>query len=372
MFLLLGVGLPLAAQHPALAPTVDTTIVVTGGVLHYSTIHVPAGVSVRFEAPGWGSQSTPGIPAIVVCDGDAIVHGSLSVSTAPFGSGQGWPAGWVTTGVGSWGYSCPSGGWITPPGGGRHDVGSVLPFSLEGGSAGGVHFVYGGWNCSQVQLWAPGGEGGGTLALLAGGRIEVHGTVTAEGVGLAGSIRAGGSGGSILLRGHGGVQVFPGGRVTARGGASSVLPAPLPPYFSFGEDGKVRLDAWGAAPIVQGTVEPAPTLVELPYLHAPTPPMLGTTWSLQLFAPDAGWVYVAASLGPGNVATPFGLVGIDLASSAAIEVGTPAASHDPFLAVQWPIPNTPSLIGFAMWLQGIAVPPSLAPRVSNTIAVVVQ
>ena len=33
----------------------------------------------------------------------------------------------------------------------------------------------------------------------------------------------------------------------------------------------------------------APTLVELPYLHAPTPPMLGTTWSLQLFAPDAGW-----------------------------------------------------------------------------------
>ena len=168
------------AQYPPLAPTADTTIVVPSGVLHYSSIHVPAGVTVRFVAPGTGPASVPGMPAVVVCDGDAIVHGTLSLTYDLINAR---PAGWVTTGAGTGGMTCGSVVY-QPPGGGQHagTYGSVLPFSLEGGSNGGG---IGYWDpgCSQFLSFASGGIAGGTLVLLAGGRIEIHGTVTADGGG---------------------------------------------------------------------------------------------------------------------------------------------------------------------------------------------
>lgn len=40
----------VGAQHPVLAPTSDTTIVVSTAALHYSAITIPAGVTVRFVA----------------------------------------------------------------------------------------------------------------------------------------------------------------------------------------------------------------------------------------------------------------------------------------------------------------------------------
>ena len=59
--------------------------------------------------------------------------------------------------------------------------GSVLPFSLEGGSDGGA-VGYMDPACNQFLYASPGGHPGGTLVLLAGGRIEIHGTVTADAV----------------------------------------------------------------------------------------------------------------------------------------------------------------------------------------------
>ena len=87
------------AQSP-LWPTVNTTIVVGVGELHYSSINIPAGVTVRFVAAG----GAPGLPAIVRCDGDAIVHGTLSVTGDLSVNDR--PAGWVTTGEGSVGNVC--------------------------------------------------------------------------------------------------------------------------------------------------------------------------------------------------------------------------------------------------------------------------
>ncbi|MCB9879959.1 MAG: hypothetical protein H6835_20400 [Planctomycetes bacterium] len=87
-----------------------------------------------------------------------------------------------------------------------------------------------------------------------------------------------------------------------------------------------------------------------------------------VYAPASGWVYVAASLAPAaGPLTPFGALGIDLAQSAPIAIAAPqpSPSHDPHLLVQWPIPNSPTLVGFAMWLQAIAVPQSLPPRVTT-------
>jgi hypothetical protein len=241
--------------------------------------------------------------------------------------------------------------------------GSALPFSLAGGSQGGTRVAYGGWNCSQATGFYWGADGGGTLALLAGGRIEVHGTITADG--FVGGLMGAGSGGSILLRGDTGVIVMPSGSVTARGGNATI-------QYSRGEPGFVRLDAWGAAPVIQGTVDPAPTVLELPHLRAISQPTIGTTWTVDIFANETAWVYLAASLGPGNAPTPYGSVGLDLATTAGIALTVPTPGHDPVATVQWPIPNSPALVGFAMWVQAIAVPPGLPARLTNTIAVVVQ
>lgn len=352
----------VCAQPPTLSPLVDTTIVVPAGVLHYSAINIPVGVTVRFVAPGFGPLSSPAFPAIVRCDGDAIVRGTLWLEGDAINDR---PAGWVNTSEGGYGQQCGATILVTP-GGGRHDYGSVYPFRLQGGSPSGWLYLFTN-SCAQYQSFIPGMDGGGTLALLANGRIEVHGTITADGQ----SGHAGGSGGSILLRGDLGVSVLPGGVVTARGGTGTLWP----PATTMGQNGNVRLDAWGSLPVIQGTVIPPPTVVQLPFLRALSQPSIGTTWELQVFAPDTGWVYVAAALGPANgggTPTPYGLVGLDLATSARIALLTPQPSHDPYVTVQWPIPSSSALIGFAMWLQAIAVPQSLPARVSNTIAVVVQ
>lgn len=354
------------AQHPPLAPTSDTTIVVPFGALHYSLIHIPAGVTVKFIAPG----GVPGMPAVVLCDGDAIVHGTLSVAGDIIND---LPAGWVTTGRGADGLSCGlgPGSIYWPPAGGRHagSYGSVLPFSLEGGSPGGNLLYYSDLGCTQFASRTDGGEGGGTLVLLAEGRIEVDGTVTADGI----SSSSGGSGGSILLRGGAGLAVLPGGAVTARGATAPTAPPPWPPQMSSGAPGYVRLDAWGAQPAIQGTVAPAPTVLELPYLRSPSPPRIGTTWVLAVFAPENASVFVAASLTPGSGApTPFGPLGLDLTTASFVALVVAQPGHDPVASVPWPIPNAPALVGLQVWVQALAVPAALPARLTNTLAAVLQ
>ena len=138
-----GAAVPMNAQHPVLAPIADTAIVVSGGVLHYSAISVPAGVTVRFAAPVTPTH-VPSSPAVVYCDGDVVVDGTLSVDGTvgyfpPFTSASGW----VSNGEGAVGQECgtfPQAGYVyLPPTGGLHAThyGSVVPFSLEGGSWGG-------------------------------------------------------------------------------------------------------------------------------------------------------------------------------------------------------------------------------------------
>jgi hypothetical protein len=358
----------LLSQNPPLAPTADTSIVVNG-TLHYSSILVPAGVTVRFVLPV--IFPPPFQPAVVFCDSDAIVHGTLSVAGAvryvsPFTSA----AGSVTTGLGGYGTLCPASGIFLPPAGGSHagTYGSALPFSLDGGSPGGPLLTYSDPQCSQFASITPGGEGGGTLVLLAGGRIEVDGTVTADGY----PGFAGGSGGSILLRGDAGVTLLPGGSVTAQGGTAPVAPQPFPPQVGFGAPGYVRLDAWGAPPLVQGTVTPAPTVLELPYLRTQSQPHVGTTWMLNVFTPANAPVFLAGSLAPGSGTTPFGPLGLDLATASFVALAIAQPSHDPFASVPIAVPNAQVLVGLSLWIQGLAVPPALAARLTNTLAAVVQ
>jgi hypothetical protein len=352
----------LPAQHPPLAPTANTTIA-TGGVLHYSSILVPAGVTVQF---------TGSAPAVVVCHGDCIVHGTLSVAAAGLTSGPGS----VTIGQGSTGSYCPgycAGGFgcaclphYTPSGNGQHHglYGTWLPFGLEGGSPGGAEAQYSSSNpffsgcCDQFTGFLPGGAAGGTLVLLAEGRIEVGGTIDADGASSWTSI---GAAGAVLLRGAAGVQILPSGQVL--GG---------PPG---NQGGRVRLDAWGAPPDVQGVIAAPPaTVLELPYLHIAAPPGIGSVWSVEVYAPANSDVFLAAATLPGfGSPTPFGPLQIDLSRSTSLGSSVvPVGSHDPAATFYCSIPNAGALLGLQLWLQGLAAPPALPPRLTNGVATIVS
>lgn len=364
----------LHSQNPVLAPANDTTVTVAAFPIRYASISIPIGVKVRFVAPGFGSMAAPGIPAVVFCDGDALIHGEITLA----GDTAGWtppntrPAGWVTTGAGTYGTVCGS-AWVYAIGrGGGHAglYGSVIPFSLEGGSPGGDMDVYAA-GCMPYLYTRNGGIGGGTLVLHAGGRIEVSGRVTADGLYVA----TGGSGGSILLRGDAGVLIHPTGSVTARGGTTTYPVSPLTSVhpLTLGAPGYVRIDAWGAPPVILGTVDPAPTTLELPWLRTQSPPQTGSTWILDVLAPENSPVFLSGSLqaGPGTP-TPFGTLGIHLPTATGIALTVAQPGHDPIASVPLPVPPAPVLVGLGLWVQAFVVPPSLPPRLSNTVAAVVQ
>lgn len=350
----------LPAQPPPLAPTSHTTIS-TAGSLHYSSILIPAGVTVQFTGTA---------PAVVLCDGDCIVHGTLSAAAIGATDGPGA----VTNGIGSPGAYCASfcspfgchcwGYWIPGSSGVHHGAyGSAIPFSLLGGSPGGSQVLY--WNsnpmvfacCDLFGGIIPGGGGGGTLVVIAGGSIYIGGVVDVRGgAGGAGS----GSAGSLLLRGVGGTVIRPGGQLLAGPASAS--------------GGVVRLDAWGSLPLVQGPiVAPPPVVLALPHLRASSPPVIGTTWSIDVFAPASTFVFLAASTqGGASLPTPFGTLEIDLSTAAIIGVAPSGTGHDPNATIPWVIPHLPQLIGLQLWLQGLAWPAALPPRLTNTISATVQ
>ncbi|MBK8098785.1 MAG: hypothetical protein IPK26_16860 [Planctomycetes bacterium] len=207
--------------------------------------------------------------------------------------------------------------------------------------------------------------------LLAGGRIDVGGTITADGYDA--TIEGAGSGGSILLRAAGGVTLLPGGVITARGGTADLAPPPYAAQTRFGAPGYVRIDAWGTQPNIQGTVTPAPTVLELPHLRTQSPPRIGTIWSLDVFAPENAPILIAASLAPGSgTPTPFGPLGLDLATATTITSASAQTSHDPVASVPWSIPNASVLVGLQLWIQALAIPTGLPPRLTNTLAAIVQ
>ena len=272
---LLSVVSALPAQPQPLAPTSNITIT-TGGTLHYSSILIPAGVTVRFDGAA---------PAVVRCDGDCIVHGTLSVA----GAQVTWSGpGAVSNGSGASGDGCtpcqPFGfcscyGYSNPASPGTHHgvYGGSVPFSLLGGSNGGSYSLrsspFGPGPCCSINAgYFQGGGGGGTLVVIAGGVIDVDGVIDANG-GRLGFYSRSGSAGSVLLRGLGGTTIRPTGQVLA---------APEPGGTA-ANGGEVRIDAWGSAPLVQGTLSaPAPVVLTLPHLRATGVPTIGSTWSLDV------------------------------------------------------------------------------------------
>lgn len=275
-----------------LAPLVDVVVdVPADGVLEYTSIDIPAGVTVRFR------RNAVNTPVTVLVSGDATVAGTIDLSgeTAAdsFGAGSGnvaddgLPGGGGPGGFrgGRGGFADPSTAPGTPrigeagqgPGGGAPQTmqltsvfcspasgayatavatncntptanayGTVEVLPLIGGSGGG------GGNGGSGHGGSGGGGGGGAMLLAVSGTLQVAGVIRADG-GFGGTVGydrssssgggthgAGGSGGAIrlvatTLTGNGTLSAL-GGRYGGYGNIASTS-------FSRAGLGRIRLEA---------------------------------------------------------------------------------------------------------------------------------
>ena len=268
-------------------PTSNVTInLPADGVLHYSSVHIPAGVNVTFN------RNASNTPVILLSQNDILIEGTVNVSSSGRFGGPGGGDGGLTAdaadGTDGEGLSPGTGGgymldFVGSPGGGGGlgtagldptnrvgplpgSGGPAVPFPEDlndrGGSGGGGG---GGWfKFAALPGGDGGGGGGGLIASSSHGAIVVEGSIFANGsnggtafanaFGYGGS-GGGGSGGVIDLQAdvieiNGNLQTLGG----EGGGISTIQPSN--PTFSSGAhggQGYVRLSADELT--VGGTIE---------------------------------------------------------------------------------------------------------------------
>jgi hypothetical protein len=381
----LVVTLPAAAQiygtgrDGPLAPTADVVLDTSAnnGVFEFTSIAIPAGVTVRLTGPN---------PAQLLCRGPVSIDGVLAAD----GEGSYW-VGAVRTGGSAGGPGGYSGGQQYQsghgPGGGPTDglypavmgggashataglvgnpfqtpaptYGSAFPFDLRGGSGGGGP----GPMASISDIGPPATGGGGTIVVLAEGPIAVHGTVRARGgdhvwgpefawsrpVGTGGT----GSGGSILLRSLQCVLVT--GRIDATAGVSYLLPG-LPNPGPAGA-GFIRIDGWsscGSPTLAGATIAPSPMVTSLPHLQALGPARTGQTLQIRCASAPGdivGFYYSAATAV--TPIPPFGVLELDPSLILFFgQHGVPTMGPDPLAVIDIPLPNLPGLVGLTFHAQ---------------------
>lgn len=362
----------------ALAPTsnliLDTTA--NGGVFQFTSIHIPAGVTVHLTGPN---------PATLLCQGAVSVAGRLDAD-APgalwsgnqrlddpaggpggfagggshqngFGPGGGaWGQGIYPVALGASGSHATAGSTNNPFLSPAPTYGGSLPFDLRGGSGGG------GMGTGNMGDYGPGGSGGGgTVMLFADGPIDVSGTVSARGGDqvfgpeffwsfppATGGL---GSGGSILLRSLQCLRVS--GRIEATGGRRYYVGATPVPN---GGAGFVRLDSYtgcGAPDLTGATIQPAPFVAPMPFLTALEPARIGQTYRARCASAPGDVLGFYYSLGTGNLPLPpFGVLELD--TSVLLFFGqhtVPTTGRDPLAAIDIPVPGLAALVGITFHAQ---------------------
>lgn len=210
----------------AFNPSVDITVPLPpSGILNYTTVNIPAGVTVRF------GRNATNTPVILLATGDVIIAGTLDVSGGDSLTsdvnlpgdrsipGLGGPGGF-DGGRGGLAQSSRRGGNGLGPGGGRAGETSNDGSIPQGGGGGGYGVGGGSAFVSNTTLGT--GIGGGSygsalLAPLVGGSGGGGGGGAFGLNGLAGS-GGGGGGGAILIASSGTVNVT--GSILAHGGNS--------------------------------------------------------------------------------------------------------------------------------------------------------
>jgi hypothetical protein len=224
------------------------------GVLNYSTITIPGGVTVTFV------KNAANTPVTMLATGNVLINGAINVNgtngpnasssvTVQPGGAPG-PGGFVGGQSGSLGLTNNSASAGYGPGGGAGAVAgvsnAVAPtygaptafvalIPLFGGSGGG------GGAGDAGNAGASGGGGGGAIVLASNTQITVGGAIIANGgVGGQSTTHAtGGSGGAIRLVAP---QITNTGTLTATGGSSALGPA---------GNGRIRIEA-----LVTGVINP--------------------------------------------------------------------------------------------------------------------
>jgi len=261
----------------AFTPASNVTLTVPpSGIFHFTTVTIPAGVTVTF------ARNAANTPVILLASGDVTIAGTLDLIGAPGGAGAfatllapngglGGPGGFAG-GAGASGIVSTTAGTGVGPGGGiggtaanaggggggfqtagaagaggtaggggtTYGTAALLPIvGGSGGGGGGAAFGNTGWG---------GGGGGGALVIASSGTLTFSGTILARG-GAGGSFgfntfgpgaSGGGSGGAVRLVAT--TLAGSGGTIDVRGGAGG--PGTGFSAGGAGGVGRVRLEAF--------------------------------------------------------------------------------------------------------------------------------
>ena len=284
----------------AFAPVTTQSIAVPdSGVFNYTTVNIPAGVTITY------TRNSSNKPLTILASGDVVIAGTVNLDGKPGNNngsgGFGGPGGF---GGGAAGYGFdqsfsgvpgdgPGGGGggiggatitssnIGDGGGGGYGVaggvgggpaanagqagprfGAVTILPLIGGSGGG------GGGTTNNNRGGAGGGGGGAILIASSASITIGGTIFARGGnGVSGNPNggsgAGGSGGGIRLIAN---TVTGGGNLNASGGSGGG-------YFHTaggGGQGYVRLEAYDYSNFT-GTTTPT-NIISFAFPHPITPP----------------------------------------------------------------------------------------------------
>jgi hypothetical protein len=206
-------------QDGAFNPTVTVTVPLPpSGVFHFTTITIPAGVTVRF------APNTANTPVTLLASDDVTINGTIDVSGSAGGpsnaqgatllgnSGPGGPGGFAG-GSGSPGHTGGGGGAGLGPGGGE---GAGFHITANGPGAGGAGHGAAGGNGSGDGAGAGGpAYGSQSLLPLLGGSGGGGGGATLARTGGGG----GGGGGAIVIASSTRITLGAPGQILARGGA---------------------------------------------------------------------------------------------------------------------------------------------------------
>lgn len=240
------------------SPTTNTTLALPpDGVFNFTTVNIPAGVTVTF------TRNTANTPVTMLASGNVVIAGTINLSGSPGGppvigatvvgsNGGAGSAGGFNGGTGGDGVLSNTGGTGLGPGGG---AGGTFSQSAIGGGGGGGFSGPG----SAGKLGTAGGAAYGTPSLLpliggSGG----GGGGTQPGLNGAGG---GGGGGALLIASSGTITLT--GTLLARGGQGGVLPNSSIGPGGGGSGGAIRIVATtltgsGGSIDVSGGPEAAP------------------------------------------------------------------------------------------------------------------
>jgi len=266
----------------AFSPTANTVVPLPAdGVLNYTTVTIPAGVTVTFQ------RNAANTPVTLLTTGDVTISGTINVGGSQGGNentssniaaagGLGGPGGFRGGNGGVAGGASPTHG--QGPGGGAPNGATaaeygapsafVTLFPLFGGSGGG------GANPPGSGTGVAGGGGAGAIVIASSSKIVISGSVVANGGASgnrgSGSCSSPGSGGAIRLVAP---QISGGGSVQANAGANGQN------NCGTANAGRIRVEAFtlgftgtyspaASQSVVPGPVAAAsnPALVNLPTL----------------------------------------------------------------------------------------------------------